>query len=188
MESVLYLLIWLGIWGVTEEHRKQTHDKFTQITEWNIDVKMAIRNKCYTMSSVGNLENLLAEFYKPLAGESGSMSPADYDETIADYMLLKQVIRDVRKAIFDNPNVDNSAKGTETKVDNIPTIPLITGGPIDQGIARQVLSLITASGADNKQETVDAFEARANPDVAKQIHEDVVGLLKYYADRIRSIS
>ncbi|KAJ2844870.1 hypothetical protein IWW36_005016 [Coemansia brasiliensis] len=141
------------------------------------------------MSSEDELEELLEEFYKPSASGLGSMPQAkDYDEIITDYMLLKQVIRDVRKAIFDNPNVDNSAKGTKTKVENTPTIPPTVGSPTNQGIARRILSLVVASGADKKQEPVDAFKARANPDIAKQIHKDVVELLKYYADSIRSIS
>ncbi|KAJ2849569.1 hypothetical protein IWW36_002544 [Coemansia brasiliensis] len=105
MESVLYLLIWLGVWGVTTEHRNQTLGEHKRVNNWNIDLTMAIESKCYAMSSVGNLENLLEEFYKPPASGSGSTSQAeDYDEIIGDYETLKYIIKEVREAIFDNPN------------------------------------------------------------------------------------
>ncbi|KAJ1866234.1 hypothetical protein LPJ55_006024 [Coemansia sp. RSA 990] len=186
MESVLYLLIWLGVWGITTEHRKQTHDKETQLIEWNMDVGMAIRNKRLTMSSKSNLKDLLNDFYTPPMSELGSTLQAEDDETIEDYEDLQIIVEEMREAIFDNPNVSGNAKGTTIRVDNTKA-PAKTGRRANASVIKQARRPI-ATSKGNKPEPVDSFEERAKPDIAKKIHENVVGLLKSYADLIRSMS
>ncbi|KAJ2506756.1 hypothetical protein H4217_008955 [Coemansia sp. RSA 1939] len=63
MESFLYLLLWLGTWGVTIEHREHTIEKTRMITEWNLDSDMAIGSKRQIMESDKSLHYLLAELY-----------------------------------------------------------------------------------------------------------------------------
>ncbi|KAI9469392.1 hypothetical protein BX667DRAFT_521015 [Coemansia mojavensis] len=186
MESILYLLIWLGVWGITTEHRKQTHDKETQLIEWNMDVGMAIRNKCYAMSSKSNLDILLSEFYTPPMSELGSTLQAEDNGIVTDYKALKHIIEAMRKMIFDNPNVPGNAKGTTIRVGNTKA-PAETGHHDNANTVMQAIELILP-GKENKPEPVDSFEERADLEIARRIHEDVVRLLRACADQIRSMS
>ncbi|KAJ1736783.1 hypothetical protein LPJ68_006053, partial [Coemansia sp. RSA 1086] len=70
-----------------------------------MDVGMAIRNKCYAMSSKSNLNILLSEFYTPPMSELGSTLQAEDNGIVTDYKALKHIIEAMRKMIFDNPNV-----------------------------------------------------------------------------------
>ncbi|KAJ1736907.1 hypothetical protein LPJ68_006042, partial [Coemansia sp. RSA 1086] len=70
-----------------------------------MDVGMAIRNKRLTMSSESNLKDLLNDFYTPPMSGLGSTLQAENNGIIADYEDLKRIIKAMRKAIFDNPNV-----------------------------------------------------------------------------------
>ncbi|KAI9474357.1 hypothetical protein BX667DRAFT_537708 [Coemansia mojavensis] len=184
MESILYLLIWLGVWGITTEHRKQTRGGHRRVVNWSMDVETAIDSKQLTMSSKSNLDKLLNEFYTPPMSELDSTLQAEDDETIEDYEDLQIIVEEMREAIFDNPNVPGNAKGTTIRVDNTKA-PAKTGRRANASVIKQARRPI-ATSKGNKPEPVDSFEERAKPDIAKKIHEDVVGLLKFYADRIRS--
>ncbi|KAJ1746051.1 hypothetical protein LPJ79_006003 [Coemansia sp. RSA 1821] len=151
-----------------------------------MDVGMAIRNKRLTMSSKSNLKDLLNDFYTPPMSELGSTLQAEDDETIEDYEDLQIIVEEMREAIFDNPNVSGNAKGTTIRVDNTKA-PAKTGRRANASAIKQARRPI-ATSKGNKPEPVDSFEERAKPDIAKKIHENVVGLLKSYADLIRSMS
>ncbi|KAJ1860175.1 hypothetical protein LPJ78_005918, partial [Coemansia sp. RSA 989] len=186
MESVLYLLIWLGVWGITTEHRKQTRGGHRRVVNWSMDVGMAIRNKRLTMSSKSNLDILLNEFYTPPVSELGSTLQAENNGIIADYEDLKRITKAMRKTIFDNPNVPGNAKGTETKTDRTKA-PAKTGHRANVSAIKQALDPLF-SDEENEREPVDSFEERADPEVARGIHGDVVRLLRACADQIRSMS
>ncbi|KAJ2667621.1 hypothetical protein IWW42_005789 [Coemansia sp. RSA 1085] len=147
MESVLYLLIWLGVWGITTEHRKQTRGGHRRVVNWSMDVETAIDSKQLTMSSKSTLDILLNEFYTPPMDELGSTSQAENNGIVTDYKALERIIEAIRKMIFDNPNVP-----------------------------------------ENKPEPVDSFEERADLEIARRIHGDVVRLIRACADQIRSMS
>ncbi|KAJ2645823.1 hypothetical protein IWW40_005841 [Coemansia sp. RSA 1250] len=186
MESILYLLIWLGVWGITTEHRKQTRGGHRRVVNWSMDVETAIDSKQLTMSSKSNLDILLNEFYTPPVSELGSTLQAENNGIIADYEVLKRITKAMRKMIFDNPNVPGNAKGTETKTDRTKA-PAKTGRRANVSAIKQALDSLF-SDEENEREPVDSFEERADPEVARGIHGDVVGLLRACADQIRSIS
>ncbi|KAI9472828.1 hypothetical protein BX667DRAFT_440944 [Coemansia mojavensis] len=92
MESILYLLIWLGVWGITTEHREQTRGGHRRVVNWSMDVETAIDSKRLTMSSESNLKDLLNEFYTPPVSKLGSTPQAQAERTsaLAQYSLAKE--------------------------------------------------------------------------------------------------
>ncbi|KAJ2655531.1 hypothetical protein IWW48_005492 [Coemansia sp. RSA 1200] len=172
MESFLYLLLWLGTWGVTIEHREQTIEKTRMITEWSLDSDMAIKSKRQVMESDKSLHYLLAELYGSYTMDSDIIVS---DEEYEWYSRLRNLVRNLRNSIFDNPRVDSAARGTW-----IPRANLLSswnGGDWDMPTM--------AAGAIVDEP--NAYRARAAPDIAQLIHEDVLSVFEWYANQVRAL-
>ncbi|KAJ1728404.1 hypothetical protein LPJ72_005492 [Coemansia sp. Benny D160-2] len=172
MESFLYLLLWLGTWGVTIEHREHTIEKTRMITEWNLDSDMAIRSKRQIMESDQSLHYLLAELYGSYTMDSDIIVS---DEEYEWYSRLRNLVRNLRNSIFDNPRVDSAARGTWIPHENMSSS--WNGGEWD----------MPAMAAGAIVDEPNAYRARAAPDNTQLIHEDVLSVFEWYANQVRAL-
>ncbi|KAJ2357673.1 hypothetical protein GGF43_001318 [Coemansia sp. RSA 2618] len=187
MESFMYLLIWLGTWGVTAAHRKKTFDSTYPIGDWIRSFERAIISKQSLLSVDHLLDKELDRFYG-LDVKLGETDAA----VIGDYQFLKSLVQELRTAIFYNPHVeqlDADAIGTATSgstdaVENNNA----TAASMLQSIVKAAPygKNETNNASDTQEAKVDSFEARANPDVAKVIHNTVFGIFDHYATQIRN--
>ncbi|KAJ2659241.1 hypothetical protein IWW48_003578 [Coemansia sp. RSA 1200] len=168
MESSLYLLIWLGVLGVTIKHRERTRNESRSITDWNASIEKAILSKKLRMRSDELLQDLLAELY--------SSSHIVSDEELEWYSSLGNLVCELRTTIFDNPNLDVASAARGTWIPSAKkSSARATGGLI-------MPSMALGFTADKP----DAYKARADPVVANLIHEDALAVLKWYADETRA--
>ncbi|KAJ2715801.1 hypothetical protein H4R19_001000 [Coemansia spiralis] len=178
LESVLYGLIWVGVWGATVEHREKTTDMLPKVAKWS-DPSEAAEQKRSLMNNAHSLDTITTEFYtaKRLLPEPRTSEDAKTAKSINDsYKLLKQLVRKLRGDLFDNPNVSCYARGThisdsdlfacEGKVCKCPGI----GGKPDE--------------IDGK---VDPFRERTKEDVGREVYNKFAATTEEYATKSRRV-
>ncbi|KAJ2587453.1 hypothetical protein EV177_009595, partial [Coemansia sp. RSA 1804] len=168
MESFLYLLIWLAIWGVTVDHRKRTRNESRRIADWNADVERAIFSKKHLMITDKSLLGLLTEIY--------SSHHTVSDEEREWYINLRNLVRKLRTVIFDNPNLDVNSAARGTWIPSANSLFALATGGLD----------IIDEDAEDIIDDPDAFKARTDPVVADYIHEDALAVFKRYAEETRA--
>ncbi|KAJ1718071.1 hypothetical protein LPJ61_006888 [Coemansia biformis] len=67
MESVLYILLWYGVWGITAGDRDMTADKESIIDVWSADRSDAATSKRNLMHSPSSMFRILQDVHKPTA-------------------------------------------------------------------------------------------------------------------------
>ncbi|KAJ1719308.1 hypothetical protein LPJ61_006332 [Coemansia biformis] len=119
LESMLYLLIWMGVWGAASAHRASTARGTRDVSDWN-DPKRAAKSKRDKMSTCDNMNTLLREFFrakvpKPNGSNGKEIEIAEWINE--SYKFLKGLIRDLRACLFDNPDerVGPHARGTQLR-------------------------------------------------------------------------
>ncbi|KAJ2695892.1 hypothetical protein H4R19_005798 [Coemansia spiralis] len=115
LESVLYTLIWEGVWGASEEYRSNTAKLRPKVAKWS-DPSAAARQKRFQMCNTHSLGTITWEFYNN--AKSFLPNPPTSEDTKAaqsindSYVFLKKLLRKLRDDLFDNPNVSCYARGT----------------------------------------------------------------------------
>ncbi|KAJ2076505.1 hypothetical protein H4R24_005659 [Coemansia sp. RSA 988] len=187
MESILYLLIWLGVWGVTSDHRRNTMDMVRIVSKWGIHINDAMDSKKYHMSNTSALAEVLEEFYN-CAVETKQAGTLEDQQTVKDirlsYKLLKGLVLELRAAIFNNPGLTSSAHGTSVlgndnnyNEDNDAYIPVISiERPAAYNLADKINGLIPATIS------ADPHKERSKPENARKIHLSFMSAFKEYIE------
>ncbi|KAJ1717985.1 hypothetical protein LPJ61_006978, partial [Coemansia biformis] len=115
LESMLYLLIWMGVWGAASAHRASTARGTRKVSDWN-DPKRAAEAKRDKMNSASNLGTLLREFFRVRVPKPNGINGKEIEiaEWINEsYVILEELVLDLRACLFDNPNLPPWARSTQ---------------------------------------------------------------------------
>ncbi|KAJ2776091.1 hypothetical protein H4R18_005854 [Coemansia javaensis] len=168
MESVLYLLCWLGVWGVTVDHRKRTAKLKRKITKWSIDMEEAAYDKRLVMLNNDALGVILEQFCDADTLLPGEHSEDDGKAITDSYVFLADLVLELRGALFDNPDAPLGARGTMAKYGH------------SSADAK-------AEAAMSARRRMNPYEERAKAGVVGHIHEAFVAALDERAARAKNI-
>ncbi|KAJ2157343.1 hypothetical protein GGF46_004578 [Coemansia sp. RSA 552] len=160
LESFLYLLIWLGTWGATAEHRQKTRGENRMVYRW-LDGEASIDNKRLLMDSESTFNGLLSEFYHRHTSVSSTTSESEHEGLENAYSVLEALVEDLRDCLYRyGRGVVASPAAEEPRPERKP------------GTRRKPKS---------KQRFVDPFVVRTEEKVWRELHDEVIKLVKDYA-------
>ncbi|KAJ2160239.1 hypothetical protein GGF46_002400, partial [Coemansia sp. RSA 552] len=166
LESFLYLLIWLGTWGATAEHRQKTRGESRRVCKW-LDRETAIDNKVSLMGLMPVFDELLGEFYHRHTSVSSTMSEGEHRDLEDAYSILEALVEDLRDCLYRyGRGVIASPAAEESRPERKP------------GTRRK---------PKTKQRFVDPFVVRTGEKVWRELHDEVIELVKDYAADARDI-
>ncbi|KAJ2158462.1 hypothetical protein GGF46_003747 [Coemansia sp. RSA 552] len=166
LESFLYLLIWLGTWGAIAEHRQNTWDVSRRVCKW-LDRGTAIVDKKLLMGDGGTLNWLLSEFYHRDPYTTSTMSEDEREDLKRAYNVLEALVKKFRNCLYRHGREDdsNQAAGGSSKSGENPVF----------------------GKKDGREPSVDPFVVRTEEKVWRELHSEVIKLVKDYAADARDI-
>ncbi|PIA12514.1 hypothetical protein COEREDRAFT_12686, partial [Coemansia reversa NRRL 1564] len=186
MESTLYLLIWLGVWGVTSVQRENTMDLDRMVSKWGTHIDDAVESKEHRMLSANTLTKLVDEFYNCEVETMQANTSEEYsmiEKIQVSYEMLKSLVLELRGAIFNNSLIPKTAHGT-TIVRNSRTYNSSFHRRIEK--LKGSMRKFRFQRSEAEPEPRDPFMERGRPENAQKIHAMFMTIFANYAELARS--
>ncbi|KAJ2157358.1 hypothetical protein GGF46_004556, partial [Coemansia sp. RSA 552] len=166
LESFLYLLIWLGTWGATVEHRQKTRGESREISDW-LKRAAAVKSKVSLMDSESIFNGLLGEFYHRHTSISSTTSEGEHEDLKRAYSVLEALVENLRNCLYRHGREDdsNQAAGGSSKSGGNPVF----------------------GQKDRREPSVDPFVVRAEKNVWQELHGEVIELFSVYTEGARGL-
>ncbi|KAJ1728345.1 hypothetical protein LPJ61_004082 [Coemansia biformis] len=183
MESVLYILLWHGVRGVTAGDRGMTADKESIIDVWNADRSDAAMSKRNLLRDFGAMVAILRDFHEPTANLTDNDAADEHRKVeIARmwYDKLTRITIGLHASLFRNPDAPPDARGTNPS-------PIASDWDDSEPATGAKPTTAAVSCKERFKSLTDPFKVRADPDIANKLYNAFVDKFNEYIRSIRQI-